>query len=129
MKGGRVSRQGKKMHGNRKASEVSTALDTGQEMARRWAKRKLHKRKHALTLKTQQTSDYNKRSRLTGIDNNLAVTSGGWGERWRRGRVGSTTAGNKRGSRMCCSTWGIKPIFCNNCKSKVTILNCIKNFN
>lgn len=30
---------------------------------------------------------------------------------------------------MCCSTWGIKPMFCNNCKSKVTILNCIKNFN
>ena len=28
-----------------------------------------------------------------------------------------------------CSTWGIKPIFCNNCKWKVTILNCIKFFN
>lgn len=81
MKEGRVSRQGKKMHGNRKASEVSAALDTGQEMVRRWAKRKLHRRKHALTLETQQTSDYNKRSRLTGIDDNLAVTSGGWGER------------------------------------------------
>lgn len=51
MKGGRVSRQGKKMHGNRKASEVSTApghrAGDGEEVG----KKKLHKRKHALTLK------------------------------------------------------------------------------
>ena len=49
------------MHGNRKASEVSTVLETGPEVAGRWAKGKLHKRKDALTLKTQQTIDYKKK--------------------------------------------------------------------
>ena len=38
------------------------------------------------------------------------------------------TIGGEIGSRKYCTTRGIEPIFCNNCKLKVTIKNCIKNF-
>ena len=38
------------------------------------------------------------------------------------------TMGCKIGSRMYCTTWGIQPIFCNNCKWKVTFKKCIKIF-
>ena len=36
------------------------------------------------------------------------------------------TTGCKTGSRMYCTTRGTEPIFCNNCKWKVTFTNCIK---
>ena len=35
--------------------------------------------------------------------------------------------GCKTDSRMYCMTQGIYPIFCKNCKWKVTFKNCIKN--
>ena len=34
--------------------------------------------------------------------------------------------GCKTGLRMYCPKWQIQPIFCNNCKWKVTFKNCIK---
>ena len=40
------------------------------------------------------------------------------------GRVHTT--GYKTDSRTYCTTWGLEPIFCNNCKWKVTLQNCIK---
>ena len=47
-----------------------------------------------------------------------------------RGNMGGEwevqTVGCKTGSRMYCTTWGIRPILCNNCKWKVTFKNCIK---
>lgn len=38
------------------------------------------------------------------------------------------TTGHNTGFRTYCTTWGIKPIFCNNCKWKVTFKNVVKIF-
>ena len=54
-----------------------------------------------------------------------------WGrEEWQYG-VGEWDVqiiGYKIGSRIYCTTRGIEPIFCNNCKWKVTFKNCILFF-
>ena len=64
------------------------------------------------------------------MKNKLAITSGGGGggrdnigvEEWEIQIIGC-----KIGSRMYCTTRGIEPIFCNNCKWSVTFKNCTKN--
>ena len=77
-------------------------------------------------LKKLQQSSKHKRNCLIDIEN--------WGFPKRRrervnigaGKWGAQTSRHKIGSGMCCTTWGIQPIFCNNCKWKVTFKNCIK---
>ena len=46
----------------------------------------------------------------------------GWGGE--SGRY--TLLGVKQATRMYCTTWGIWPIYCHNCKWRVTFQNCIK---
>ena len=43
------------------------------------------------------------------------------------GKWGVQTIGYKIGSRVYCTAWGTEPIFCNNCKWKVSFKNCTKN--
>ena len=45
-------------------------------------------------------------------------------DQWGRGR--HKLLGVRQATRMYCTTQGIWPIFCNNCKGSVTFKNCIK---
>ena len=81
------------------------------------------------------TSEYNKKeadSQIQRTNQWLPVEREGRGntevEEWE-----VQTTGYKIGSRMYYTTWGIQPIFCNNCKQKVTfkivVKMCRKNKN
>lgn len=41
--------------------------------------------------------------------------------------MGGTLFGVKQAARMYCISWGIQPIFCNNCKGSLTFKTGTKN--
>ena len=78
------------------------------------------KKKIQMNLFTKQKQTHRYRKQTSGYQ---------WGGG--RGNVGVgeqevQTFGCKIGSRMYCTTQRIQPIFCSNCKWKVTFKNCIK---
>ena len=70
---------------------------------------------------SKQISERNERSRLAAdLENKLVFSSGGGGARWEWGGGMCKLVGLRQATR------GMQPIFCTNCKWKITFKHCIK---
>ena len=75
----------------------------------------------------QQASESNKKGTDSDLENKLMLTVGGEGRSNTGTRDQAIQTIEEAQGCIYCTTEGIQPIFCNNCKWKVIFQNCIKN--